>query len=91
MKSSPAAAGAEQRKQDCELKALRRLAAQGVTAFATDTIPRTTRAQTMDVLSSMANIGGYKGVIIAASELPRYFPMFMTAAGTVFLGGNDVG
>jgi H+-translocating NAD(P) transhydrogenase subunit alpha len=64
--------------------AVRRLAAQGVTAFATDAIPRTTRAQTMDVLSSMANIGGYKGVVIAASELPRYFPMFMTAAGTVF-------
>jgi NAD(P) transhydrogenase subunit alpha len=66
------------------IDAVRRLAAQGVTTFATDAIPRTTRAQTMDVLSSMANIGGYKGVIIAASELPRYFPMFMTAAGTVF-------
>lgn len=64
--------------------AVRRLAAQGVTTFATDAIPRTTRAQSMDVLSSMANIAGYKGVLIAASELPKYFPMFMTAAGTVF-------
>lgn len=64
--------------------AVRRLASQGITAFATDAIPRTTRAQSMDVLSSMANIAGYKGVLIAACELPRYFPMFMTAAGTVF-------
>jgi len=64
--------------------AVRLLASAGVTAFATDAIPRTTRAQSMDVLSSMANIGGYKGVLIAASELPKYFPMFMTAAGTVF-------
>ena len=49
-----------------------------------DAIPRTTRAQAMDTLSSMANITGYKGVLLAAVELPRYFPMFMTAAGTVF-------
>jgi H+-translocating NAD(P) transhydrogenase subunit alpha len=55
-----------------------------ITAFSTDLIPRTTRAQAMDTLSSMANIAGYKGVLLAAAELPRYFPMFMTAAGTVF-------
>lgn len=64
--------------------AVKRLAGKSVTAFAADCFPRTTRAQTMDVLSSMANIGGYKGVILAAQELPKYFPMFMTAAGTVF-------
>jgi NAD(P) transhydrogenase subunit alpha len=63
---------------------VRRLAQRGVTAFAADAFPRTTRAQTMDVLSSMANIAGYKGVLIAADHLPKYFPMFMTAAGTVF-------
>jgi len=66
------------------LDAVRRLAEHGVTAFAADSFPRTTRAQTMDVLSSMANIAGYKGVLIAADELAKYFPMFMTAAGTVF-------
>ncbi|MEK7731133.1 MAG: NAD(P) transhydrogenase subunit alpha, partial [Planctomycetota bacterium] len=64
--------------------AVRRLASRNITAFAADCFPRTTRAQTMDVLSSMANIGGYKGVVIAANELAKYFPMFMTAAGTVF-------
>jgi len=65
-------------------EAVRALAACKVTAFSTDAIPRTTRAQAMDTLSSMANIVGYKGVLLAAAELPRYFPMFMTAAGTVF-------
>jgi len=65
-------------------EAVRALAARKVTAFSTDAIPRTTRAQAMDTLSSMANIVGYKGVLLAAAELPRYFPMFMTAAGTVF-------
>lgn len=59
------------------------LAQKRVTSFSTDAIPRTTRAQAMDTLSSMANITGYKGVLLAAVELPRYFPMFMTAAGTV--------
>jgi NAD(P) transhydrogenase subunit alpha len=54
-----------------------------VTAFATDAIPRTTRAQAMDTLSSQANIGGYKGVLLAATELGKYFPMLMTAAGMV--------
>ena len=62
---------------------MRALAARGVTAFATDAIPRTTRAQSMDTLSSMANIAGYKGVLLAAAELNKYFPMFMTAAGMV--------
>jgi NAD(P) transhydrogenase subunit alpha len=65
-------------------EAVRALAARGVTAFSTDALPRITRAQAMDTLSSMANIVGYKGVLLAAAELPRYFPMFMTAAGTVF-------
>jgi len=66
------------------LGVVRELAARQVTAFATDAIPRTTRAQSMDTLSSMANISGYKGVLLGALELPKYFPMFMTAAGTVF-------
>src|SRR5207244_10799122 len=65
------------------LDAVRALAARSITAFATDAIPRTTRAQSMDTLSSMANIGGYKGVLLAAVELNRYFPMLMTAAGMV--------
>ncbi|HZR23821.1 MAG TPA: Re/Si-specific NAD(P)(+) transhydrogenase subunit alpha [Vicinamibacterales bacterium] len=65
------------------LQATRALAARQVTAFATDAIPRTTRAQSMDTLSSMANISGYKGVLLAAAELDRYFPMLMTAAGMV--------
>jgi NAD(P) transhydrogenase subunit alpha len=65
------------------LRAVRALASRPVTAFATDAIPRTTRAQSMDTLSSMANISGYKGVLLAAGELNKYFPMFMTAAGMV--------
>jgi NAD(P) transhydrogenase subunit alpha len=64
--------------------AVRRLAERKITAFSTDAIPRTTRAQSMDTLSSMANIGGYKAVLIGADLLPKYFPMFMTAAGTIF-------
>ena len=65
------------------LAAVRALATRQVTAFATDAIPRTTRAQSMDTLSSMANIAGYKGVLLAAVQLNKYFPMFMTAAGMV--------
>ncbi len=61
----------------------RRLAAGGVTAFALELIPRITRAQSMDVLSSMATIGGYKAVLLAANTLPRMFPLLTTAAGTV--------
>lgn len=53
------------------------------TVFSIDTIPRTTRAQAMDVLSSQANIAGYKAVLVAAAEYGRYFPMFMTAAGSI--------
>jgi NAD(P) transhydrogenase subunit alpha len=55
----------------------------GVTQFALELIPRITRAQSMDVLSSMATIAGYRAVILASSELPKIFPMLMTAAGTV--------
>lgn len=57
--------------------------AAGHTLFSIDALPRTTRAQSMDVLSSQANIAGYKAVLLAAAEYPRYFPMFMTAAGSV--------
>jgi H+-translocating NAD(P) transhydrogenase subunit alpha len=65
------------------LAAVERLASRRITAFSTDAIPRTTRAQSMDTLSSMANISGYKGALLAAVELNKYFPMLMTAAGTV--------
>jgi H+-translocating NAD(P) transhydrogenase subunit alpha len=65
------------------LEAVRALAQRRITAFSTDAIPRTTRAQSMDTLSSMANISGYKGVLLAAGELNKYFPMLMTAAGMV--------
>ena len=68
------------------LDAVRALAARKITAFSTDAIPRTTRAQAMDTLSSMANISGYKGVLLAAAELNKYFPMLMTAAGMVLAG-----
>jgi len=64
------------------LEAVARLAGRGITAFSTDCIPRTTRAQAMDTLSSQANIVGYKGVLLGAVALPKYFPMLMTAAGT---------
>ena len=59
------------------------LAERGVTAFSMELIPRITRAQSMDALSSMATIAGYKAVLIAAAQLPRMFPMLMTAAGTL--------
>ena len=62
---------------------IERLAATGVTAFAMEAVPRITRAQAMDVLSSQANIAGYKAVVIAADEYGRFMPMLMTAAGTV--------
>jgi len=58
-------------------------AVKGLTVFSMDMLPRTTRAQSMDVLSSQANIAGYKAVLHAANLFPKYFPMFMTAAGTV--------
>jgi NAD(P) transhydrogenase subunit alpha len=59
------------------------LDARGVIAFAMESIPRTTRAQSMDALSSQATVGGYKAALLAAEHLPRFFPMLMTAAGTV--------
>ena len=58
-------------------------ATNGVTSFSLDMLPRTTRAQSMDVLSSQANIAGYKAVLLAANLYSRYFPMFMTAAGSI--------
>ena len=60
-----------------------RLAAAGVQAFALESIPRITRAQPMDALSSQATVSGYKAALIAADNLPRFFPMLMTAAGTI--------
>jgi NAD(P) transhydrogenase subunit alpha len=62
---------------------LQQLAAKGLASYALEAAPRTTRAQSMDVLSSQANIAGYKAVILAANEYQRFFPMLMTAAGTV--------
>lgn len=58
-------------------------AEKGMTTFSLDMLPRTTRAQAMDVLSSQANIAGYKAVLVAASAFPKYFPMLMTAAGSI--------
>jgi NAD(P) transhydrogenase subunit alpha len=60
-----------------------RLAAAGVHGFALESIPRITRAQSMDALSSQATVAGYKGALIAADRLPRFLPMLMTAAGTI--------
>ena len=65
------------------VKTLQEIAERGVTAFSVELMPRTTRAQSMDALSSMATICGYKAVLIAADTLPRMFPMLTTAAGTV--------
>ncbi len=62
---------------------IERLVARGVTGFALESIPRITRAQAMDALSSQSTVAGYKAVLIAADRLPRFFPMLMTAAGTV--------
>jgi proton-translocating NAD(P)+ transhydrogenase subunit alpha len=64
-------------------QAIAELAERGVTVLALETIPRISRAQTMDVLSSMATIAGYKAVLLAAASLPKLFPMLMTAAGTL--------
>ena len=74
---------------------IREFAAQGGTAFALELLPRTTRAQAMDVLSSAATVVGYKAVLLAAGALPRMFPMMMTAGGTltparVFVIGGGV-
>jgi NAD(P) transhydrogenase subunit alpha len=62
---------------------IERLAGRGVTAFAMESIPRITRAQPMDALSSQSTVSGYKSVLLAAVRLPKFFPMLMTAAGTV--------
>jgi NAD(P) transhydrogenase subunit alpha len=63
---------------------VQRLAARRITSFGMEGIPRISRAQKMDALSSQANLAGYKAVLIAAGSLPKFFPMLMTAAGTVF-------
>ena len=62
---------------------MKELAEKGLTVFSMDMLPRTTRAQSMDILSSQANIAGYKAVLLAANLFPKYFPMFMTAAGSI--------
>jgi NAD(P) transhydrogenase subunit alpha len=62
---------------------IKQLARQNITSFSLDVIPRTSRAQSMDILSSMATVAGYKAVLTAANTLPKFFPMFMTAAGTI--------
>ena len=66
-----------------DAEGLQRIAAAGLTSFALEAAPRTTRAQSMDVLSSQANIAGYKAVMMASDKYQRFFPMLMTAAGTV--------
>jgi NAD(P) transhydrogenase subunit alpha len=64
-------------------QSVERYAQRGLTALSMETIPRTTKAQAMDALSSQANIGGYKAVLLAANHLPKFFPMLTTAAGTI--------
>src|SRR5262249_31737809 len=64
-------------------EALAQFAARGISVFSMEMIPRITRAQSMDVLSSMATLAGYKAVLLAAATLPKMFPMMMTAAGTL--------
>jgi len=66
-----------------DAEGIERLAARGVVAFAMESIPRITRAQPMDALSSQATVSGYKATLLAAERLPKFFPMLMTAAGTV--------
>ena len=66
-----------------DLQAVQQWAQNKLTVFSLDMLPRTTRAQSMDVLSSQANIAGYKAVMMSANLYPRYFPMFMTAAGSI--------
>jgi NAD(P) transhydrogenase subunit alpha len=65
------------------IKLVQQLAGAGVTAFSLDMVPRSSRAQAVDILSSMATIAGYKAVLVAASKLPNFFPMFMSASGTI--------
>jgi len=68
------------------LETIQDIAARGISAFSVELMPRTTRAQSMDALSSMATISGYKAVVVAADTLPRIFPMLTTAAGTITPG-----
>ncbi len=68
---------------DHETEAMKALRGRGVTAFALELLPRITRAQSMDALSAMANLAGYRAALIAAERLPRVLPMMMTAAGTI--------
>jgi NAD(P) transhydrogenase subunit alpha len=68
------------------IETIQEIAAKGVTSFSVELMPRTTRAQSMDVLSSMATICGYKAVVLAADTSPRIFPMLTTAAGTITPG-----
>ena len=68
------------------LETIQEIAQKGVTSFSVELMPRTTRAQSMDVLSSMATICGYKAIVLAADTLPRIFPMLTTAAGTITPG-----
>ena len=81
MKAGAILIGVLQPLTDHEL--VRAMAAQNVTAMSLDAVPRITRAQSMDILSSQATVAGYKAVLIAASHLPKFFPMFVTAAGTI--------
>src|SRR5260370_3737924 len=79
------------------LETIREIAAKGVTSFSVELMPRTTRAQSMDVLSSMGTICGYKAVVLAADTSPRIFPMLTTAAGPItpargfFIGAGGAG
>jgi NAD(P) transhydrogenase subunit alpha len=66
-----------------QIEAIRALAARKITVFAMDLMPRITRAQPMDALSAMSTVSGYKAVLLAASRLPKFFPLLMTAAGTM--------
>ena len=66
-----------------DAEGIERLTARGVTAFAMESIPRITRAQSMDALSSQATVSGYKSILTGADRLPKFLPMLMTAAGTV--------
>lgn len=66
-----------------DLEMVKSIRSKGVTAFSLDAVPRITRAQAMDVLSSMATVAGYRAILEAALELPTFFPMFMSAAGTI--------
>lgn len=80
---APSADDVARMKPGSILIAMRAAASPGITTFSMERIPRTTRAQTMDALSSQASITGYRAALIAATELPRYFPLLMTAAGTI--------